>query len=64
MEQRDYTNGELGIMLEGIKENMVEMKTLFVRVNSLENWRWYIAGIVTFFMFIVFPLGLAIIKYM
>lgn len=64
MGMRDFTNGELGIMLQEIKEDIREIKTLFPRVNSLENWRWYIAGIVSFFLLVIFPVSVVIIRYM
>ena len=75
--ERDYTNGELGIMLSNMKETMdsfhsdmrrdiSEIKTQTSktngRVNKLENWRSGIVAVIAFLSFILPIIVKAIFK--
>ena len=70
--QKDYTNGELGLLIEAMKEaqdkahanfdkTLVRIETQTTktngRVGKLENWRNYIVGALAIFTFII-PLAI------
>ena len=45
---KDYTNGELGIILEGMEEHMIEIKNKVDftngQVKSLQMWKQFLLG--------------------